>query len=338
MIFVVATYGNHVPLIGILTIPANQGNWVRYAPGYIENYTTSLVVADYAQWIQSGGADWIPIIFDDEWEIITNLIPQLNGILFQGGAGEYDPNTLYYIRFNQILSFLRQYANQHQPQSIPLWSTCLGFEGLLAATSKDYRLTLSDFDALELMSNIKYTQYAMDDSITFNAGYINKVYKDMIIDYTSNYDILYQDHSYGVTPHAFENDAYLSGNFSNLGVSYDRNGVAFVSLLESKVLPNGVQLSWYASQFHPEKAAYQFTNWYWPNDNSHTVKAVITNQYFSQFFVNECRIRNDNTLNKDTQQLFMQSQDYKTFFIGKGQNTLIKGVNFPYETAYWFPQ
>lgn len=320
---------NNVPLIGILTIPAHQGEWVPYAPGFIQNYTTSVIISDYTEWILSGGGDWIPILFDDDWDNIIKLIPQLNGILFQGGAGEYNPNTLYYQRFDKILSFIRQYGIDNYPSVIPTWSTCLSFEALLAAISINYKTTLSDFNAMRMMSNITYTQYVRDQkSIIFDNEFVNNVYKDLIIEYSTNYEILYQDHSYGVTPDAFDKDPYLTGNFTNLGISYDKDGIAFVSLIESKdmiINGNTIQLAWYASQYHPEKAAYQFTNWLWPSDKTHTVKSIIVNQYFAQFFVNQCRILNNNILS------IQEIVEYNKEFIGRSENA-------PYEMVYWFPQ
>jgi gamma-glutamyl hydrolase len=42
----------------------------------------------------------------------------------------------------------------------------------------------------------------------------------------------------------------------------------------------------YGVQFHPEKNPYEWV----PNKNiTHTPNAILTSQYYAQFFVNECR-------------------------------------------------
>ena len=51
-----------------------------------------------------------------------------------------------------------------------------------------------------------------------------------------------------MSPATFENDAFLSGNFSVIGTSVDRNGKWFVALFESqRNAATDTQLSWFAS-------------------------------------------------------------------------------------------
>ena len=76
-------------------------------------------------------------------------------------------------------------------------------------------------------------------------------------------------------PDYFYNDSYLTGNFSNLGIRYDRMDKLFIAMIESKEI-DGVQVSWYESQFHPKKVQYQFTSKLTPNFK-HDINSVLIN-------------------------------------------------------------
>ena len=332
---------NNVPIIGIVTVPAGSPvnySWLATAPGFIDGHTTSAIVGDYITWVRNGGAEFIPIVYDDPWSDIQKLIPQLNGIVFQGDFGYPQSNQLYYIVLGKILNLLREYALQNRDtyQSIPLWAICLGFESLVYFTSINYMTILTRFDSSHYMASIEYTKYALDESRVFHQDYIPQLYANMVIDYSSNDNRTYNDHSWGVAVDAFYNDPYLNGNFSLLGYSVDRQNKPFVTFIESKTLEidgYDIQLSWYATQFHPE-LGYQFPEWSWPPDSTHTVQNTIINSYFAQFFVNECRLRNNNKMDKEIYDNYMTTE-YKSYFLGinAGLHQMI-----PFNVAYWFPQ
>ena len=133
---------NDEPIIGILTVPCKppEDSWCTTWPGYIQNYTTSYITASYIKWIESGGGKVIPLFYDDKWSNIQTLLTQINGILFTGGGGSYNPNNPYFIQFNKILDYLQNFAQQNKNKniSIPVWATCLGFEGLCARYSHNW--------------------------------------------------------------------------------------------------------------------------------------------------------------------------------------------------------
>eukprot|EP01084_Bolivina_argentea_P189508 325883_1 len=320
---------NNAPIIGILTDPCDGEGWCGTWPGYIQNYTTSYIAQAYVQWIESGGGRVVPIYYDDDFSNIEKLLPQLNGVLFTGGGGGYVPTDPYFIQFNNILDFLQKYAieNKKKSQSIPVWATCLGFEAICARTAHNYNTTLTSFNASDMMCSIDYNEYGMNESRIFNTNSIPLEYRQLAYEYTSEYDTLYNDHWLGIDPQYFYNDSYLIGNFSSLGVSYDRLGNPFIALIESNEI-NGVQVSWYGSQFHPEKY-YQFTPTWTPNF-THDIKDVISNQYFTEFFQNECRTKNNNQMKKEVyEQLVIYN--FATTYIGKNQTD-------PFNVLYWFPQ
>ena len=107
-------------------------------------------------------------------------------------------------------------------------------------------------------------------------------------------DVTENDHGGGFNPNDFEKDEYLSGNFSIIGNSYaPKSKKNFVTLIETQ---SNLGLNWYGSQFHPEKPQYEFTT----VQGVHSLDSVYANQYLTEFFVNECRINNDITMNQET--------------------------------------
>jgi hypothetical protein len=65
-------------------------------------------------------------------------------------------------------------------------------------------------------------------------------------------------------------------------VNNDSQGLEFVSSFEHKKYPI------YGVQFHPEKNAFE---WKKTNNNPHTANAILVQQYFANFFVNEGNVR-----------------------------------------------
>ena len=143
IIFFLSCNGNDTPIIGILTDPCD-GGWCATWPGYVQNYTKSYIAEPYVQWIESGGGRVVPIYYNDELSQVQKLLSQLNGVLFTGGGGGYDPTEPYFIQFNNILDYLQKYAieNKHKSQSIPVWATCLGFEAICSRVAHDYNTSL----------------------------------------------------------------------------------------------------------------------------------------------------------------------------------------------------
>ena len=133
-----------------------------------------------------------------------------------------------------------------------------------------------------MMLNIEYNEYGMNQSRIFHSESIPVAYRNLALELTSGYNTTCNDHWLGIDPDYFYNDSYLTGNFSNLGISYDRLNKPFIALIESKEI-NGVQLSWFASQFHPEKAQYQFTP-DWTPDFKHDINTIIANNISAHFY------------------------------------------------------
>src|SRR5689334_9777236 len=70
------------PVIGIMTIPSEYSD-----SDYPAEYW-SYFAASYVKFLESGGAQVIPIPYDLPQENITYLLGQVNGVLFTGGDAD----------------------------------------------------------------------------------------------------------------------------------------------------------------------------------------------------------------------------------------------------------
>merc|ERR1712087_340456 len=128
----------------------------------------------------------------------------------------------------------------------------------------------------------------------------------------------------GISPTAYEVNAALASNFTVLGTNRDENGTEFVSLIESR---KELGLYWYGSQFHPEKNSYEFDSHKEKNHIVHSADAVLCGSYFAQFFVNECRMRNDNAMSLDMYRSKVVYNDVP-YFVEYGEGSYEQVYNF----------
>eukprot|EP01083_Nonionella_stella_P092926 260264_1 len=307
------------PLIGVLTLPCSVETYQCVS----NPNATSYLGSSYVKWLEGGGARVIPLIADDSYQTIAQLIPQLNGILITGGAAYDNSSSFWWNQLNNILDTVRKFRDEsHYTQAIPLWATCLGFEGIqqvIAGTTsiKQQRVVMDE------SLSINFTQSAAISRI-FNS-FMDKEYSQMVYRTLSASHVAYHHHKYGISPNAYNGShEWLSSNLSVLGTNTDEYGNTFVSLIESL---EETKLYWYGSQFHPEKPQYVFDAHHNDNHIAHDMNAIIVSQYLVEFFVNECRMRNTNTMNQseyDRNVIY----NYHPYFVDNGTVT--------YEQVYLF--
>jgi len=96
-------------------------------------------------------------------------------------------------------------------------------------------------------------------------------------------NITVNNHHYGVDPKSYQTNPYLANNFTVLATNLDVNGNEFVSLIEGMGFPV------YGNQFHPEKNAFEWSQVWASDPNSHMPDAILSMQYLADFFVKEAR-------------------------------------------------
>eukprot|EP01084_Bolivina_argentea_P309826 535955_1 len=284
---------NDVPVIGILSVPCLPQVAAHDCPSWTGVKAKSYIAASYVKFLEAGGAKVVPILSTDSIEDVSKLVLKLNGVLLTGGTEYFNSTSIYYNQVKNILNTMRQYNKANPTKSIPLWATCLGFQALVCATSKTGPTILKGgYNAYNTALNVNFSPYGktsrMFDS-TMPSSYSSSVYTKM-----GTEDITWNDHGGGFNPTDFENDMYLSANFSIIGNSFaPLSRKNFVTLIESK---SNLGLSWYGAQFHPEKPQYEFAS----SQGLHSLDSVFGNQYLTEFFVNECRTRNNIVMDEST--------------------------------------
>eukprot|EP01083_Nonionella_stella_P007378 21342_1 len=288
---------NDAPVIGILTLPCSEDTPDCEMEDATFNATTYLP-ASYVKFIEGGGAKVIPLLSDMKQDIMRQTISQVNGILLTGGDATFSSAHYYWQQILNILSYVREYHSQQETSAIPIWGTCLGLEAMVCETAQaGTNVMTTNISAMFLALPLNFTSTAMN-SLLFDSTMDKEYSRDAYHALEEN-AITFHEHYYGFTPTVFATDAYLVHNFSLLATSVDLNGVEFVSLIESK---RDVGLYWFGSQFHPEKPMYEFAKNV-PKD----FNATYSNQYFAEFFVNECRIRNNNKMENE---MFVEKSIY----------------------------
>jgi gamma-glutamyl hydrolase len=93
--------------------------------------------------------------------------------------------------------------------------------------------------------------------------------------------LIYNAHSFCISTEKIVNPSGpLHKNFKLLAVNWDVNGQEYIALVEHRNLPI------YASQFHPEKSAFEWTPY---ADIPHSENAIYFMQHLANFFVGEAR-------------------------------------------------
>eukprot|EP00483_Globobulimina_turgida_P010125 UN10144 len=213
------------PIIGILTLPCSSTS--SWCPSNVNAKATTYLPASYVKWLEGGGARVIPIRADDTFANVETLLSQINGVVFTGGAASFSSSNIWWNQLNNILSYLRSFSTS--TKAIPLWATCLGFQGLVTSTAGQTVNTAKPAEDEPLP--ITFSSNAANCRI-FNTT-MNDQYSSMVYNVLKTKNVTMNFHNYGIDPSLFTNIKYLNGNFSVLGTSNDANGEAFVTIIES---------------------------------------------------------------------------------------------------------
>jgi gamma-glutamyl hydrolase len=270
------------PIIGVFAHPiAEHGEYIA---------------ASYVKWIESAGGRVVPIPYNAPKEYLSVLVPQLNGLLYPGGAADV----------NDAAQFMFKLALQLNDQGtyFPVWGTCLGFEWILQMASGDLKILDHDLDSMNLTLPLIYTKKAATSRLFGSAS--ADIYKNL-----ETLPITMNNHEQGITIERLAQYPNVEAFLDVLSTNYDRNGRQFISAYEAKKYPI------YAVQFHPEKNNFEYGEY---DDGrpyevvDHSYEAILTSQYFANFFIQEAR-RNDNRFNDAKVERKALIYNYQTFTI-----------------------
>lgn len=258
------------PVIGVLTLPE---------PRCLQ-YGTQVIATSNARWVQAGGARVVPIFYDSSPEELDYILSRVNGVFWTGGNVDFNPHTgsTNGSRYLKTTEYILKYVlrENRQRNYYPLWGTCLGFERLLQLIARDEKSVIVEkFDAENYAINLGFTDPAWGSRL------FRSMSDELFTEVASPLGRLaFNNHELGIHPDAFVNNTELSKHMKVLSVDLDRNGKPFVSTVEGKDLPL------YATQWHPEKAPWEW-NPLWKIVRSDS--AIKLSNYFGRFFVNECK-------------------------------------------------
>lgn len=293
---------NERPVIGILSQELTE-----YMQGKFPGNYTSYIAASYVKYIEAGGARVVPIKINRTASYYEDLINSVNGIVFPGGAASFTAVGGYTDAAWELYhhAILKNMAGVY----FPVWGTCLGFELLtFLAAQRDEIRTLCQAENVAL-------------PLRFKPGYnTSKLYAnvpDDILNILTSENVTANFHHFCITE-ANLTAAGLDSDWRVTTVNNDSQGLEFISSFEHKEFPI------YGVQFHPEKNAYE---WKKTNNNPHTANAILVQQYFANFFVNEAR-KNSNQFPSPAEEQATLIYNYAPTYTGKNDSA--------FEQCYFF--
>lgn len=256
---------NDRPIIGVFSQPSSskEGDC---------NGSCMYLAASYVKYLESAGARVVPINYSATNAELDFIFSSVNGIFFPGGGSSF-PKQAQYI-YDKVV------AANDAGDFMPLWGTCMGFQWLMIAQSRNTNILdpkSGQMDSYNVSLPLEFTAAAKSSRLFTNAGGLYDVF--------AKENVTMNNHHYGIYPSTLESTSSLSSFFNVLSTNHDLKGVEFVSTVEAFKYPI------YGSQWHPEKNNFEYgeTNGI-PNEAiNHSADAVAVAQYTASFFVNEAR-------------------------------------------------
>ena len=261
---------NNKPIIGIFAQPSGHT---------LKPFGDKYIAASYVKYIESAGARVVPIPYDLSQSELRTLFESLNGALFPGGGTDLTNNdgswTPYLKSLGMFVKWSMEAYDQNQDY-FPIWGTCLGMQSITIILSNDPFILGTGFDSYNISMPLNFTN-SLPDTQRLSRIFNSCPYSNM--NTLATKAVTLNNHHDGVDVATwFKNDKLTSENLL-ISTNKDRKGREFISLFENKRYPI------YASQFHPEKIAFEWCH----EDIDHSFDSLVANQYFGQFLVNEAR-------------------------------------------------
>ncbi len=253
---------NNRPIIGVMS-QATRG---KIYPKFGQSYIT----ASYIKYLESSGARVVPIMNDLSEDETVKLFNSINGVLFPGGG--VNLSTSGYAKIGKRIVDLAITAFD-KGDYFPIWGTCLGLEFLSTLVSEDLNI-LSQTDTMNLPLPLKFSE-------DYRSSKMFGTIDDSLAHFLSTAPTTMNNHKRSLLTSTFEKNQKLKSFFKILSTNKDRNGLEFVSTIE------GAKYPIFATQWHPEKNAFE---WTLKEDLPHQDMSIKVTQYMSNFFVNQARL------------------------------------------------
>jgi len=231
------------------------------------------------KWLESAGARSIPIAYDASDELVEEIFTQINGLLLPGGD----------VPLPSSAKKMWELAIESNSRGdyFPVWGTCLGMEFMLMLAGGE-SLVESGFNAENISLPLIFP--TNEDVVNSNGVFsIESLLYPQIAQrrVLSSSNITMNNHKKGTTPSNLISKKEVASLFKITSTSIDRDGIPFVSTIES------FQMPLYGVQYHPEKNNFEYK--LVPNSTmpyeaiNHSEDAVELSIHLALFFVNRVR-------------------------------------------------
>ena len=258
------------PVIGILTIPSDSSD--EYPPNEY-----SYIPGSYVKHYWGAGARIVPIQWDLSHSDLKYLFQRINGLIITGGAHTFSIHNLPF-SFGVSAKYLVDLAIEANKNGdyFPVYGTCLGYQLLAAIMAKNWSMNVHVPNGNNIIKNVYLTE----------AGKHNKIYQNMpkyLIYQMEHNRISFFHHIHTPDPQAWVKNSNLRDTMQVLSWTPDNEGSGYAALV------GGIDLPFWGSQFHPEKISFE---WWEEQYIPHQGIAILYQQYFASFFVNETKMSN----------------------------------------------
>lgn len=253
---------NERPIVGILS-QALEG----HSP-----YTTYIMAA-YVKFVEQAGARVVPLLSNDTDSDTENMLEKLNGVLLPGGDIVLQHTDGSLTEYGLKGKFILDYAKKMNEDGTyyPVWAICQGFEQLSVIEAPKPKV-LVQASAQHIPLNVEFVKDPSKTRMFANMP-------DDLIKALENDKIAYHNNEFRVDPSTFEEYDSLK-EYDVLAISHDRDDRPMVASIEHKKYPI------YSHQYHPEKNEFI---WVDSMPIPHSKMAIKLVQFYSEFFVSECR-------------------------------------------------
>ncbi|KAJ1455822.1 peptidase C26, partial [Pelagophyceae sp. CCMP2097] len=234
------------------------------------------IPASYVNWVGQAGARALPVLLGEAPEYYDKIFQVSNGLLFPGGNQGISPGAVYTDEGAQLYTLAL--AANDAGDDYPIWGTCLGFEELaVLAAPPDANVVSEDVKATNVALPLDYAAGANESRLlaSFPPDLVSALAKE---------NVTFNSHDHGVLLSTFEATPDLASFFAVISTNHlAKSGAEFVSTMEAFDYP------FYGTQWHPEKANFEWSLGPDYSNIPHSPTAVEASQATANFFVEAAR-------------------------------------------------
>ncbi|UXI20979.1 DNA repair protein complementing XP-A cells [Sarcoptes scabiei] len=289
---------------------------------FLHHSNRQYIAASYVKQMESSGARVVPVFVGRNEEYYRNLMSKINGILLPGGGSPLTHGP-YADAMDKIITIALE-MNQNGTY-FPVWATCLSFEKLILnfmQTKNDQWKSMCHVQNISL--NLEIEKSVLDDpSQTKMFHEMNETIPSILtILQTKNVTPNY--HRVCIEVDTFNSNTNLIKNFRLISWNRFKN-YTFVSTIEHIKFPI------FGSAWHPEKSQFEFVVSANVGNINHDRWAILASQYFSNFFINECRKNCGHFVDKleESQHLIYNYVEYLEYIGNDPKSSIEERYHFP---------